>query len=267
MLQGNDTGLRAVVVRLPPFVYARGFSFLYNVMYKAAEKNGSASFVGAGEQCRSGEGSLSFEVRRVLNHPAWCRTAEYHAGTALSCLQASSCNVSVAWRSSQDEVVGHSFTFASHCACTTKATPGHVQPPKGWMLLDHLEPVSNGIIDNINCSPLTPLLPSAGDNKMCAVHVDDAARAYVALLTHSSAKGIYNVVGENGVTSKDLAERIASKLHCGTESITREEAQKLFGFVIAMRTGANNPPELTAVVAAVPAMSCNHFTYVQVRPL
>ena len=56
-------------------------------------------------------------------------------------------------------------------------------------------------------------------------------------------------------------------LHCGTESITREEAQKLFGFVIAMRSGANNPPELTAVVAAVPAMSCNHFTYVQVRPL
>ncbi|KAL0056069.1 hypothetical protein WJX82_007413 [Trebouxia sp. C0006] len=134
-LAGNDTGLRAVVVRLPPFVYARGFSFLYNVMYKAAEKNGSASFVGA-------------------------------------------------------------------------------------------------------------------------VHVDDAARAYVALLTHSSAKGIYNVVGENGVTSKDLAERIASMLHCGTESITREEAQKLFGFVIAMRSGANNPPELTAVVAAVPAMSC-----------
>ncbi len=27
---------------------------------------------------------------------------------------------------------------------------------------------------------------------------DDAARAYVALLTYSSARGTYNVVGENG---------------------------------------------------------------------
>ncbi|DBA75923.1 hypothetical protein WJX79_003476 [Trebouxia sp. C0005] len=128
-LAGNDTGVRAVVMRLPPFVYARGFSFFYNVMYKAAEKNGSASYIGA------------------------------------------------------------------------------------------------------------------GDNKMCAVHADDAARAYVALLTRSrllSARGIYNVVGENGVTSKDVAEIIASKLHCGTGSVTREEAEKLFGFVVAMRTGINN---------------------------
>lgn len=78
---------------------------------------------------------------------------------------------------------------------------------------------------------------------MCAVHADDAARAYVALLTRSrllSARGIYNVVGENGVTSKDVAEIIASKLHCGTGSVTREEAEKLFGFVVAMRTGINN---------------------------
>ncbi len=75
---------------------------------------------------------------------------------------------------------------------------------------------------------------------MCAVHADDAARTYVALLTHTSARGIYNVVAENGVTSKDLAEIIASKLHCDTESITREEAEKLFGFVVAMRTGVNN---------------------------
>ncbi len=58
VLQGNDTGLRAVVIRLPLFVYARGFSFFYDVMYKAAEKNSSASYIGAGEQCRSGAGSL-----------------------------------------------------------------------------------------------------------------------------------------------------------------------------------------------------------------
>ncbi|DBA95885.1 TPA: hypothetical protein ACH3X1_001424 [Trebouxia sp. C0004] len=125
-LTGNDTGLRAVIIRLPPFVYDRhkplsdrGFSFFYNIMYKAAEKNNSASYIGA-------------------------------------------------------------------------------------------------------------------------VHADDAARAYVALLTHSGARGIYNVVGEYGVTSKDLAEIIASKLHCDTKSVTREEAEKLFGYVVAMRTGVNN---------------------------
>lgn len=59
VLQGNDTGVRAVVMRLPPFVYARGFSFFYNVMYKAAEKNGSASYIGAGEQCKPGAGCHS----------------------------------------------------------------------------------------------------------------------------------------------------------------------------------------------------------------
>ena len=65
MLQGNDTGLHAAVIRLPPFVYARGFSLFYNVIYKAADKDGSASYIGAGEQCRSGAGSLSFKLRRV----------------------------------------------------------------------------------------------------------------------------------------------------------------------------------------------------------
>ena len=69
-------------------------------------------------------------------------------------------------------------------------------------------------MDNVNCSSLTPLLPSAGGNKTCAVHADDAAGAYVALLTHTSARGVYIVVGEKGVTSKHLAEIIASKLHC-----------------------------------------------------
>ncbi len=49
-LQGNDNGVRAVVFRLPPFVYTKDFSFFYDVMYKAAEKKGSSSYVGEGKQ-------------------------------------------------------------------------------------------------------------------------------------------------------------------------------------------------------------------------
>jgi len=72
------------------------------------------------------------------------------------------------------------------------------------------------------------------------VHVDDAAQAYVSLLTHKTARGVYNIVGENGVTGKDMADIIAAKLHCKAESVKEEEAVELFGGFIAMVTAMNN---------------------------
>lgn len=53
-----------------------------------------------------------------------------------------------------------------------------------------------------------------GDNKLCIVHADDAARAYVALSSHKDACGVYNVTGEKGVTAKDIAEISESKSNC-----------------------------------------------------
>ena len=72
------------------------------------------------------------------------------------------------------------------------------------------------------------------------VHVDDAVRAYVALLTHPDARGVYNVVSENGVTSKDIADIIATKLGCKTNSVTFAESTQLFGPFVARITSKNN---------------------------
>ena len=78
-----------------------------------------------------------------------------------------------------------------------------------------------------------------GDNKLCVVHADDAACAYVALFSHKDARGVYNETWENGVTAKDIAEIIASKLNCKAESMTPQEAQQLFGDLIATITSMN----------------------------
>lgn len=72
------------------------------------------------------------------------------------------------------------------------------------------------------------------------MHVDDAVRGYVSCLTHKNARGTYNLVGENGVTSQTIAEIIASKQGCKTESVTIEEAEKLFNPIIARLTSSNN---------------------------
>lgn len=83
-------------------------------------------------------------------------------------------------------------------------------------------------------------MAAVGDNKLCVVHVDDAVRGYVSCLSHKNARGIYNLVGENGVTSQTIAKIIASKQSCKTESVTLEEAEKLFSPLIARLTSSNN---------------------------
>ena len=75
------------------------------------------------------------------------------------------------------------------------------------------------------------LCGDAGDNKSSAVHVDDLAKAYVSLLSHPRAQGIYNIVGENGITGKTVADVIAKKLQCKAESVTADEAFAQLGIV------------------------------------
>lgn len=80
---------------------------------------------------------------------------------------------------------------------------------------------------------------AAGDNKCGVIHVEDAAQAYVSLLIHPHAKGMYNNVGENGVTSQAIAETIASKLGCKATSVAFDEASRQFGAHIATLTSMN----------------------------
>ena len=65
-------------------------------------------------------------------------------------------------------------------------------------------------------------------------------RGYMSFLTHKDARGVYNIAGQNGITSKAIAEVIASKLNCNTASVSMEEAQQLFGPFIAMLGSMNS---------------------------
>ncbi len=68
----------------------------------------------------------------------------------------------------------------------------------------------------------------AGEKRVSAVHVEDAADLYVAALDTSTAKGLYNVSAET-VSLRELNEAIARLLDVKAKSISAEEAQKQFG--------------------------------------
>jgi len=68
----------------------------------------------------------------------------------------------------------------------------------------------------------------AGNERVSAVHVEDAADLYVLALETSTAKNLYNVSVET-VSLKDLNEAIARLLNVKAKSISMEEAQKQFG--------------------------------------
>lgn len=131
-------------------------------------------------------------------------------------------------------------TAAVHCnvvkKCVTRNTvsAGRVYLP----MLVHF--VVNPIGESTAATALTMLACVAGDNKLCAVHVDDAVRAFVSAVTHTKAEGIYNIVGENGITGKNLADTIAAKLKCKTQSVTLEEAKEVIPPWLAYVTSLNN---------------------------
>lgn len=60
------------------------------------------------------------------------------------------------------------------------------------------------------------------------------------LLTHKTAHGVYNLAGQNGITSKEIAEIIAASLGCGAVSVSLEEAQKLWGPFVAHGISINS---------------------------
>jgi len=67
-----------------------------------------------------------------------------------------------------------------------------------------------------------------GEQKVSAVHVEDAADLYVLALETGTAKGLYNVAAES-VSLKDLNEAVGRLLNVQTESISKEKGRETFG--------------------------------------
>lgn len=68
----------------------------------------------------------------------------------------------------------------------------------------------------------------SGENKVSAVHVEDAANLYVAALETSTAKHLYNVAAES-VSLKEISESVARLLHVKAASVSADKARAQFG--------------------------------------
>ncbi len=67
-----------------------------------------------------------------------------------------------------------------------------------------------------------------GEQKVSAVHVEDAADLYLLAVETNTAKGLYNVSAES-VSMKEMSEAIARLLNIKTKSIRAEKAREQFG--------------------------------------
>lgn len=68
----------------------------------------------------------------------------------------------------------------------------------------------------------------SGEQKVSAVHVEDAADLYALALETSTAKGLYNVAAES-VSMKEMNESAARLLDIKAKSIREEKAREQFG--------------------------------------
>ena len=68
----------------------------------------------------------------------------------------------------------------------------------------------------------------SGEQKVSAVHVEDAADLYLLALETSTAKGLYNVSAET-VSMREINEAVASLLNVEAKSVSSEKASELFG--------------------------------------
>jgi nucleoside-diphosphate-sugar epimerase len=70
-----------------------------------------------------------------------------------------------------------------------------------------------------------------GKNRLPAVHVSDAVRAYRLALETGKAGARYHAVAEEGVPFRDIAEAIAARLKLPVDSIPPEDAPAYFGWL------------------------------------
>eukprot|EP00026_Physarum_polycephalum_P003333 Phypoly_transcript_03343.p1 GENE.Phypoly_transcript_03343~~Phypoly_transcript_03343.p1 ORF type:complete len:307 (+),score=45.39 Phypoly_transcript_03343:1423-2343(+) len=67
-----------------------------------------------------------------------------------------------------------------------------------------------------------------GSGKFASVHVDDAARAYLAVLAKGKPGQAYHVVSDNETTFKEVAEAVGKLVGVPVKSITKEEAYEYY---------------------------------------
>jgi nucleoside-diphosphate-sugar epimerase len=79
-----------------------------------------------------------------------------------------------------------------------------------------------------------------GLNRWAAAHVLDTALLYRLVLENGSAGRRYHAVGEEGVSLKDIASAIGTRLKLPVVSISKEEAAAHFGW-LAMPAGTDMP--------------------------
>jgi nucleoside-diphosphate-sugar epimerase len=70
-----------------------------------------------------------------------------------------------------------------------------------------------------------------GNNRWAAAHISDTARLYRLALEKGETGSKWHAVGEQGVTSKAIAEAIAKRLNLPLVSISPDEAPAHFGFL------------------------------------
>jgi nucleoside-diphosphate-sugar epimerase len=75
-----------------------------------------------------------------------------------------------------------------------------------------------------------------GRNRWSAAHVADVARLYKLVLDENEAGAKYHAVGEEGVSTRDIAETIGWGLKIPVKSISPEEAQSHFGWLAMFAT-------------------------------
>ena len=79
-----------------------------------------------------------------------------------------------------------------------------------------------------------------GDNRWCAVHVNDAAHLLFLALERGHSGAVYHAVAEQGVAMKDVAAVIGRKTGLPVAQVSEKEAAKHFSF-LATFIAKDNP--------------------------
>lgn len=70
-----------------------------------------------------------------------------------------------------------------------------------------------------------------GHNRWAAAHISDVARLYRLAIEKAEANAVYNAVGEEGVSMRDVAETLGRRLKLPVKSIAPDEMQDYFGWL------------------------------------
>ena len=79
-----------------------------------------------------------------------------------------------------------------------------------------------------------------GSNRWAAGHVLDVARLYRLAIEKAAPNAIYHAVGEEGVSMRDIAQTLGTRLGLPVKPISAEEAPAFFGW-LAMFAGHDMP--------------------------